>query len=437
MKNSINFYLLVILTLNFFIISTDTYSQNTTKEKHTLSIFLDCNGTWCDEDYIRTEITAVNHSRDRIASDLHILLTANSNASQGRTYQVIFYGQRTFKGMIDTLSFSTPPNSTDFEIREQISSYLKLGLVPFLIKNGTYESITVNLKKSSENDTVSNEELQDDKWNYWVFTIGGNGSINADKNYQSYNFGGNINARRITETRKLGFSYNENLNQNNFVYEDAGIEIKQIVKNNSREFNHYNNFAINDHWSMGYTSNYQTETFSNYKSKITASPGIEYSIFPYKEFNTKLVTLSYFVGVSNIVYVDTTIYNKTKEFLPFHRLSFDTNLTQKWGNINVGINYNQFLHNLKFYNLNIFSQFEVRIKGGLSIYSFIYGGLARDQINLVRDSPDPTEVLTRQRELQSAYNIGAHFGINYRFGSKLNNFVNPRLGGGGGQMFFF
>jgi len=39
--------------------------------------------------------------------------------------------------------------------------------------------------------------------------------------------------------------------------------------------------------------------------------------------------------------------------------------------------------------------------------------------------------LTRRRQLQSNFNIFANFGFNYRFGSKLNNFVNPRFGSDG------
>ena len=51
-----------------------------------------------------------------------------------------------------------------------------------------------------------------------------------------------------------------------------------------------------------------------------------------------------------------------------------------------------------------------------------------DQIYLSRKETSLVDVLTRRRELESGYRFGTHFGINYRFGSKLNNFVNARFG---------
>jgi hypothetical protein len=53
--------------------------------------------------------------------------------------------------------------------------------------------------------------------------------------------------------------------------------------------------------------------------------------------------------------------------------------------------------------------------------------LTRDQIFLPKGGATSQEVLTRRRQLASGYNIYSYFGLNYRFGSKLNNFVNPRF----------
>jgi len=53
--------------------------------------------------------------------------------------------------------------------------------------------------------------------------------------------------------------------------------------------------------------------------------------------------------------------------------------------------------------------------------------LKYDQIYLPKDEADITEVLTRRRQIASGYNFYTSFGLNYRFGSKLNNFVNPRF----------
>ena len=69
----------------------------------------------------------------------------------------------------------------------------------------------------------------------------------------------------------------------------------------------------------------------------------------------------------------------------------------------------------------------VRITGGLSIYVYSFGGLTRDQIYLPKGGATEQEILTRRRQIASGYDFYSGFGLNFRFGSKLNNFVNPRF----------
>ena len=60
--------------------------------------------------YIRTEINIVDFFLDRIAPDVHVLITSIRNGSGGRQYQLIFYGQNSYKADRDTLHFATAPN---------------------------------------------------------------------------------------------------------------------------------------------------------------------------------------------------------------------------------------------------------------------------------------------------------------------------------------
>ena len=79
----------------------------------------------------------------------------------------------------------------------------------------------------------------------------------------------------------------------------------------------------------------------------------------------------------------------------------------------------------------------VRISGGLSFNVGAFGGLTRDQLYLPKGGATEQEVLTRRRQLASGYNYYTSFGLSYRFGSKLSNFVNPRFEGGNSGIFFF
>jgi hypothetical protein len=70
---------------------------------------------------------------------------------------------------------------------------------------------------------------------------------------------------------------------------------------------------------------------------------------------------------------------------------------------------------------------DVRITGGLSFYVYSRAALVRDQVYLVKGKASEQDVLTKRRQIASAYNFYSGIGFNFRFGSILNNFVNPRF----------
>ncbi len=155
--------------------------------------------------------------------------------------------------------------------------------------------------------------------------------------------------------------------------------------------------------------------------------GIEYNIFPYKLVNTKSFTIAYTADVRRNNYIDTTLYDKTKETLAGHGLEAKLSVNQKWGTVSFGTEYHNYLHNWKLFNLEVNAELDIRITGGLSFNIYTSAQLTRDQLFLPKEGATPQEVLTRRRQLASGYSFFTFFGLNYRFGSKLNNFVNPRF----------
>ncbi|HEV3252642.1 MAG TPA: hypothetical protein VGZ71_16905, partial [Puia sp.] len=95
-----------------------------------------------------------------------------------------------------------------------------------------------------------------------------------------------------------------------------------------------------------------------------------------------------------------------------------------------------YLNNPKYYNIGLGGGVNVRVTGALSFNVFVFGSYQRDQIYLPKGTATEQDVLTRQRQLATNYTYFTFFGVSYRFGSKLNNFVNPRFEGGGGNFFF-
>ena len=412
------------------IISMSVKAQTSANNNRTerLKVFIDCSNTWCDNNFIRTEINIVDFLLDRLAADVHVLITSIQNGSGGSQFQMIFYGQNKFRNISDTLIHNLDPNATESERRDAMVKYIKLGLTPFVMKTDYAGEISIEMKRPDQkSDEYNSNKSTTDKWNYWVYRLGASGNVSVDEVYKSGNYSTNISADRTTEKLKLFFSANANTSISKYQFETSSGTEKIKVKNDSYSFFHSMVVSINQHWSYGYESNYSNSSFSNNKSRIYISPAIEYSIFPYKLVNNKFLTVRYGVDLTKNRYYDTTVYNKKKEALAGHSISANLSLNQKWGSISSTVSYRNYFSNWKLNNLSVNLDVNVRISGGLSFYVYTYSGLVRDQIYLPKGNATEQEILTRRRQLASSYNFYSGFGFNYRFGSKLNNFVNPRF----------
>ena len=394
-----------------------------------LKVFIDCHSR-CDMDYIRTEINLVDFLLDRQAADIHVLITDQNTGSGGDEYEMIFFGQNQFNGIKDTVRFINEANNTEFEERELILKYLKLGLAPYITRTKMAKDIQIQMK--SDKPGISTKAITStvtkDPWNYWVFRVQLSGSYNVDEVYRENRFNGELSANRVTEELKIGVELDGGKNKSEFEYEDDnGNLTKYTNKNNNYEFSHYLVKSITQHWSWGYEAASSRSTFSNNKFRALFRSGVEYNIFPYKMVNTKSFTFVYYADVRRNNYIDSTLYDKTKETLIGHGIETKLNVNQKWGTIELGTEYHTYLHNWKYFKLEANFELDIRITGGLSFSVATSAELIRDQLELPKEGATPQEVLTRRRQLASGYRFSTHFGISYRFGSKLNNFVNPRF----------
>ena len=396
-----------------------------------LKVFIDCSNAFCDMDYIRTEINIVDFLLDRQVADVHVLITSQSTGGGGDQYQLIFFGQNQFKQLTDTLRFNVHATATPFEVREVLLKYLKLGLIPFIAKTGSIKDLVIDMKKKADEKKEEGKTVSPatrDPWNYWVFRVGVNGDMDADAVYENARFTGQLSASRVTDDIKFAFEVNAGKSTNSYQIDDtSGTKIKIVNKNDDYNINQYLIKSINSHWSYGYELAYARSTFSNNQHQLKFTTGIEYDIFPYKEVNTKFFTLSYTIDVRRNAYFDTTLYDKKNETLAGQGFNAKLRLHQKWGNISFGAEYHNYLHNWKYLNLGLNTQVELRITGGLSFNIFASGDLIRDQLFLPKQGATPEEVLTKRRQLATGYRFFGFFGLSYRFGSKLNNFVNPRF----------
>jgi hypothetical protein len=325
------------------------------------------------------------------------------------------------------LRFVTGPNATDFEIRDVMVGYIKMGLAPMVAKTSQAEKITIGMKVEATSDSARDLHQTKDNWNYWVFRVGANGNLNKDQVYTSSEIRGNVRLNRTTDRWKVSFGFFGGRETSSYDYDTDTGPLRVLVKNSNYSSDHTLVRTINSHWSYGYQVNFLRNTFTNFKSSIYFLPQIEYSFFPYKDVNNRFLTIRYGVGPQRNEYYETTIYAKREENLLGHNAELNLSLNQKWGTINTGLRYRNYFHDWKINNLGLAMQMEVRVTGGLFFYVYAFGSLVHDQIYLPGDGASEEEVLSRRRQLQSSYNFETFFGVNYRFGSKLNNFINPRF----------
>ena len=100
------------------------------------SVFMDCNGPNCNQNYYRTEIDWVNWVRDPGVSDVHVIVTSQMTGGGGREYLMDFSGGERFPDYTDRVVLRTQQGNTERESLDQMTHMLSLGLARFAASNG-------------------------------------------------------------------------------------------------------------------------------------------------------------------------------------------------------------------------------------------------------------------------------------------------------------
>lgn len=396
------------------------FSQSFAQENEAPKLFINCANWGCYEDYVKTELSFFNYVRDRFEADIQILIINQQNGAGGMQYTLTFLGQNAFKNRQDTIRFSTKQADTDDMIRSQLVKNLKNGLFPFLQKTDFVNQIDVSFPKRSSAEAV----IKKDKWNYWVFNIGANGWTNGESNQNSLNLSGNFGINRITAASKFNFSVNYRRNINTFTIDGTEYSAKTKSYNLTAVYVK----SLTDHWAIGGYYQGRHSIFQNFDFTQKIAPALEYNIFPVTENTRRQFRWIYQAGVRTFDYIETTIYEKNNENLPYHQLTSILDLTQPWGTLRTVLTGSQFLHDPSKTRLSLNVEVSWRIIEGLSLY--VYGGAEhiQDQISLAKSSVDPQIFLLNGRQLPTSFSYYTSFGINYTFGSINNSVVNPRFG---------
>ncbi len=410
---------LIAITITSVVAAQETEKKDSLR-KDALNVYFNCPN--CDMDYLKKEITFINYVRDQKDAQLYILVTSMNTGSGGTEYSIYFIGQKEFLKKNDTLKFSTSPDDTEDKIRIMYNQKLKIGLISYVSKTPLAKDISISFQSNEE----TNPGDVKDPWKNWVFNlysycyISGEESIKYFYNYSS------IDATKVTEKKRIDFNAYYSLNKTKYKISDPDTTI--ISRSNSKTISALYVGSLGDHWSIGGSADVYSSTYSNIDIGMSINPTIEYNLFKYSESTRRQLRFNYNIGSEWNRYIDTTIFNKTKENLYTQSIKIAYKVIEKWGSVQTSVTGSTYLHDFSKNSLAFYTSLSVRLFKGLSVNLNGQVQLIRNQLYLPKAGATSEEILTQQKQLATQYSYYGNIGLTYTFGSIYNNIVNPRFG---------
>jgi hypothetical protein len=396
-------------------------------------VFLDCQANGCDTDYLRIEIAWLNFVRDRTLAQVHILATSQGTSSGGTELTVAFLGLGPFGARADTIVQYSEQGATFDSRRELLRRVIGQGMMRYVGSSPLSGRLSIQYDAPTVATASTGTRGARDRWNLWVFRVSGNTWFNGEEAYRSSSFNGSVRASRTTAHTKFFIGANADYNEDHYNFPDE------------EEFSSYRHgysaellFArsLGEHWSAGLQVNAASRVRSNLDLGVRIGPSLEYDLFPYSQSTRRQLIVRYSVGMKALSYDSITIFDKTRESLPDHRLVIAADATQPWGGMGGSATFSQYLSEPSLYRFNVSTGVNWRVARGLNLNFDMGYAKIRDQINLRRGSVTEQEVLLRLQQLATGYEYWGSVGLSYTFGSIFQNVVNPRFTRNTGGWFF-
>ncbi len=389
-----------------------------------IRVYLDCQSSRCDFDFMRDQLRWVNWVRDRMFADVQLLVTSLATGSGGSEFTVNAIGLEKYRGHADTAVVFIQPNEADDVARRSLARTFSLLLAPYAAKTELASRLSISYAAPSATSEAAKPAR--DRWNFWTYRIGTNGYTSGEKRSSFRFFNLNLSANRVTAAWRASFNTNLGYEENSY---DLGEEGKFLNLQRNYGANALIVKSANEHWSVGVTGGANHSDYFNQDLAARIAPAVEYNVFPYKEFTRRQLTANYSLGVSHFRYTELTIFDRERETRPVQNLTVGWSARQPWGSVNMRVYGTQYLHDLNRYNYGTSGFINLRVTKGLSVN---FGGnfsRVADQLYLRKGELDDNGIIARQRALATNYRYSGNFGVSYTFGSIFNTIVNPRFGG--------
>ncbi len=387
-----------------------------------LDIFLDCVFP-CDLTYLRQEMGFVNFMQNRQEAQVFLQLVAQRTGTGGREFRLQVQGGESnqFNVVNDTLIFYTANDATDNERRDAILQTMKKAVLPYILQTSVADNIEYSVIEDVEG-TPLNSSIKD-PWNYWTFQVRINSFLRGESQSDFVNLNNSLNINRTTEESKFDFFARYNYNRSSFDFDEETV----ISSNRSVFGRMLYVHSISDHWSIGASFGAFSSTFSNVDFGYGPDPTIEYNVFPYRESSRRQFTIKYNVGPSYRNYTEETIFDKLSEWYWEQELEVNYAQIKNWGNINIQLEYKNYLHDFGQLEVGINPSLEWNITRGLNIDLYTSLSYIANQRNIQKTEADASDIILQNRQRQTSFEYFGSIGLSYRFGSAYNNIVNTRF----------
>jgi hypothetical protein len=399
--------------------------------QNALRVYLDCSagrgfGRVCSGDLYRQEITFVNWVREPQDAQVHVIMTTQGAGGGGRRFIMDFMGREELGGMEDQLTYSSSPTDVEDETVQGLVLTMSAGLVRYAAAAGFSDAVRiVAAEPVAEGEDGAPAATQDDPWNFWVFDIDADASIETESLQESREFGFGFEANRTTEEWKLNFRADGNFEREKFELPEDSVTIHN--DQDEWELSAFGVKSLGPHLGVGAELIANNSTQLNRELLVGLATGVEYNYFPYAESNRRVLLARYVVAAEAVEYQDTTIFDVLKERTYRHELGLEYDAREAWGNARIGAGASQYLDRTSAWSFRVDGFVSYRIFRGFSININGEYRKVEDQIYLSKEELEDEDILLRRRRLPTESQTELRIGLSYSFGSIYNNAVNERF----------
>ncbi len=389
-----------------------------------LRVFLDCSP--CDFTFLRQNIDWINWVREREGAQVHLLITIRRSDASFE-YTLEFIGRETFAGLNQILHHTSSVTDTTDERRRSLARVIRVGLARYAVETSGGGALDVQPQIARRRGVARPE---DDRWNFWIFSLGMNGSYSGESRQRFLSLAPSAAANRTTADWKISIRAEETYSNSTFEFGD-GTSFEDVTRDVDVGFQMVK--TLGDHWGGGVGGDFQRSTFYNLNPSYRAAAALEYNVFPYAESSRRAWTFAYFTGATRFNYEEATIFNVVHETLVNHGGLMKLDLKSPWGSSSVDVVAHQFVREPSQYSLTTSGSVNYRVVRGLGIFISGDYSLVRNQRYLAKRGASDEEVLVRRRALATSSSVFVSLGLTYTFGSIFNSTVNTRLTGASGR----